>query len=53
MGLDVNQTKIWVDKGMEFQRREGKRMNRSLKSWLKDNDTERYSTHNGKKICFC
>ena len=30
--------KIWVDKG-------GKFYNRSMKSWLKDNDIEVYSTH--------
>ena len=31
--------KIWVDKGSEFY-------NRSMKSWLQDNDIEIYSTHN-------
>ena len=36
--------KIWVDKG-------GKFYDRSLKSWLKDNDIEMYSTHNeGKHV---
>ena len=36
--------KIWVDKGSEFY-------NRYLKSWLEDNDTEMYSTHNeGKSV---
>ena len=36
--------KIWVDKGSEFY-------NRSRKSWLQDNDTEMYSTHNeGKSV---
>ena len=34
--------KIWVDKGSEFH-------NRSMKSWLQDNDLEMYSTHNGGK----
>ena len=31
--------KIWVDKGSEF-------CNRSMKSWLQDNDIEMSSTHN-------
>ena len=31
--------KIWVDKGCEFY-------NKSMKSWLQDNDIETYSTHN-------
>ena len=31
--------KIWVDKGSEFY-------NRSMKSWLENNDIEMYSTHN-------
>ena len=35
-------TKIWVDKGREFY-------NRSMKSWLQDNDIEMYSTHNEGK----
>ena len=36
--------KIWVDKGSEFY-------NRSMKSWLKDNHVEMYSTHNeGKSV---
>ena len=36
--------KIWVDKGSEVY-------NRSMKSWLQDNDIEMYSTHNeGKYI---
>ena len=30
---------IWVDQGSEFY-------NNFLKKWLKDNDTEMYSTHN-------
>ena len=40
-----NQTKsnkIWVDKGNEFY-------NRSLKSWLENNDIEMLSTHNERK----
>ena len=36
--------KIWVDKESEFY-------NRLMKSWLKDNDMEMYSTHNeGKSV---
>ena len=36
--------KIWVDKFSEF-------CNRFVKSWLKDNDIEMYSTHNeGKSV---
>ena len=36
--------KIWVDKGSEFY-------NRSMKSWLQDNDIVMYSTHNkGKSV---
>ena len=35
-------TKIWVDKGREFY-------NRSMKSWLQDNDIEMYSAHNEGK----
>ena len=36
--------KIWVDKGSEFY-------NNSFKKWLKDNDTEMYSTNNeGKSV---
>ena len=31
--------KIWVDKGCEFY-------NKSMKSWLQDNDIKTYSTHN-------
>ena len=34
--------KIWADKGNEFY-------NRSMKSWLQDNDLEIYSTHNEGK----
>ena len=30
--------KIWVDEGKEFY-------NRSMTSWLQDNDTKMYSTH--------
>ena len=36
--------KLWVDKGSEFN-------NRSIKSWLLDNDIEMHSTHNkGKSV---
>ena len=34
--------KIWVDKGSEFY-------NRSVKSWLQDNDIKIYSTYNERK----
>ena len=34
--------KIWLGKGSEFY-------NRSLKSWLKDNDVEMYSAHNERQ----
>ena len=34
--------KIWVDKGSEFY-------NRSMRSWLQDNNTETYSTHKERK----
>ena len=34
--------KIWVDKGSEFY-------NSHFKKWLKDNNIEMYSTHNGGK----
>ena len=34
--------KIWVDKGSEFY-------NRSMKSWLQDDDLEMYSTDNERK----
>ena len=36
------QSKIWVDKGSEFY-------NKSMKSWLKDYDTEMHSTQNEEK----
>ena len=37
-------SKIWVDQGSEFY-------NRSMKSWLHDNEIEMYSTHNkGKSV---
>ena len=36
--------KIWLDKGSEFY-------NRSMKSWLEENNVEMYSTHNeGKSV---
>ena len=39
-----NPNKIWVDKGSKFY-------NRSIKSFLQNNDTEMYSTHNeGKSV---
>ena len=39
-----NQTTVRVDKDSEFY-------NRSMKSWLQDNDIELYSTHNeGKSV---
>ena len=34
--------KIWLIKGIQFQ-------STSVKSWLQDNDTEMYSTHNERK----
>ena len=34
--------KIWIDKGIDF-------LNRSMKSFLQNNDTEMYSTHNEEK----
>ena len=43
MSLSANQT-IWIDKGSEF-------FDRSVKSWLQDNDIEMYSTYNeGKSV---
>ena len=39
-----NPNKMWVDRGNEFY-------NRSVKSWLEENDIEMYSTHNeGKSV---
>ena len=35
--------KIWIDKRIEFY-------NSSFKKWLKDNDTEMYSTHTEEKF---
>ena len=40
---NVNQKKIWVDKGSEFY-------NRSMKLWLEKNNTEMYSTYNEGKF---
>ena len=41
---DRKPNKIWGDKGSEFY-------NRSMKSWLQDNNTEMYSTHiEGKSV---
>ena len=34
--------KIWVDKGIEFY-------NRSMRSWLQDDNMEMYSTHSKEK----
>ena len=38
----VKPNKLWADKS-------SKSYNRSMKSWLQDNDTEMYSTHNEEK----
>ena len=35
--------KIWIDKGSEFY-------NRSMKSFLQNNDRQMYSTHEGKSV---
>ena len=43
MRLIANQTKYGYNKGTEFY-------NRSIKSWLQNNDIERYSTHNEKRL---
>ena len=40
MNQNFNQT--WADKGSEFK-------NRSMKLFLRSNDTEMYSTHNEEK----
>ena len=43
-GLNRKPNKIWVDKGSEFY-------NNYFKNWLRDNNTEMYSTHNeGKSV---
>ena len=42
---DRKPNKIWVDKGREFY-------NNSFKKWLKDNDIEMQSIHNGGKAVF-
>ena len=42
LSLSPRHKPIWVDKGSEFY-------NRSMKSWLQDNDIELYSTHNEEK----
>ena len=36
---NLKQNKVWVDKGKKFY-------NRSMESWLQDNDIEMYSAHN-------
>ena len=41
-GVNPDQKKIWVDKGSEFY-------NRSMKSWLQENNIEMYSTNNDRK----
>ena len=38
-GSNCKPNKIWVDKGSEFY-------NRSMKSWLQDNNIEKYSIYN-------
>ena len=38
--------KIWVDQGSEFY-------NNHFKKWLKNSNTEMYSTHNEGKVCCC
>ena len=43
MSLITNQTKLWIDKASEFY-------NRSIESWLQDNNIEMYSTHNEGKF---
>ena len=43
-GSEPKSNKTWADKSSDFY-------NTSMKSWLQDNDTENYSTHNeGKSI---
>ena len=42
MNANRKPSKIWVDKGSEFY-------NRSMKSFLQDNDIEMFSTHNERK----
>ena len=41
-GSNQTSNKVWLDKGSKFY-------NRSVGSWLEDNDTEMYSTHNKGK----
>ena len=41
-GSNQTPNKVWLDKGSEFY-------NRPVGSWLEDNDTEMYSTHNKGK----
>ena len=40
--FQINQNKLWVDKGSKFH-------NRSMKSWLVKNAIEMYSTHKETK----
>ena len=42
MSLIAKPNKIWVAKGNEF-------CNRSVRSWLQDNDIQMYSTQNERK----
>ena len=41
-GSNQTSNKVWLDKDGEFY-------NRSMESWLEDNDSEMYSTHNKGK----
>ena len=41
-GSEPKSNKTWADKSSDFY-------NTSMKSWLQDNDTENYSTHNEGK----
>ena len=42
LNFSCKPNKIWVDKNTEFY-------NKSMKSWLQDNDTEMHSRHNVEK----
>ena len=42
VGSNRKPNKIWVEKGSKFY-------NRSMKTFLQDNDIEMYSTHNERK----
>ena len=41
-GSNQTPNQVWLDKDSEFY-------NRSMESWLEDNDSEMYSTHNKGK----